>query len=187
MNSFLEGFSELIPRELISMFNDKELELLISGLPEINCSIGRFQGIARYIKPIEVSDSQSLWISKKAANGSYLSCCGNGYFKRLMACSNYLQKSSFKNKVWFCRKVLKCAKGSSKKRLAQNAKMTVEELDDNERRAFFVWRHSLARLKENDSLVLTPFEKNLDIWRQLWRVVGFSDLVSFYMFSWVQF
>ncbi|GKA11786.1 E3 ubiquitin protein ligase UPL1-like protein [Tanacetum coccineum] len=36
INSFLEGFGELIPRELISMFNDKELELLISGLPEIN-------------------------------------------------------------------------------------------------------------------------------------------------------
>ncbi|XP_074367519.1 E3 ubiquitin-protein ligase UPL1-like isoform X2 [Apium graveolens] len=35
INSFLEGFNELIPRELISIFNDKELELLISGLPEI--------------------------------------------------------------------------------------------------------------------------------------------------------
>ncbi|GJT94379.1 lysine-specific demethylase JMJ25-like protein [Tanacetum coccineum] len=31
------GFSELIPQELIYMFNDKELELLISGLREINC------------------------------------------------------------------------------------------------------------------------------------------------------
>ncbi|KAK9673731.1 hypothetical protein RND81_12G185600 [Saponaria officinalis] len=36
INSFLEGFTELIPRELISIFNDKELELLISGLPEID-------------------------------------------------------------------------------------------------------------------------------------------------------
>ncbi|KAJ0858811.1 putative HECT domain, armadillo-like helical, HECT, E3 ligase catalytic domain-containing protein [Helianthus annuus] len=36
INSFLEGFNELIPRELISIFNDKELELLISGLPEID-------------------------------------------------------------------------------------------------------------------------------------------------------
>ncbi|XP_058747804.1 E3 ubiquitin-protein ligase UPL2-like [Vicia villosa] len=36
INSFLEGFSELIPRELISIFNDKELELLISGLPDID-------------------------------------------------------------------------------------------------------------------------------------------------------
>ncbi|XVF33865.1 hypothetical protein REPUB_Repub18cG0008600 [Reevesia pubescens] len=35
ISSFLEGFNELVPRELISIFNDKELELLISGLPEI--------------------------------------------------------------------------------------------------------------------------------------------------------
>lgn len=39
INSFLEGFHELIPQELISIFNDKELELLISGLPEIDCEL----------------------------------------------------------------------------------------------------------------------------------------------------
>ncbi|KAK6138451.1 hypothetical protein DH2020_027771 [Rehmannia glutinosa] len=59
-----------------------------------------------------------------------------------------------------------------------NANMTVEELDDNERRAFLEWRRSLARLEENENLVLTPFEKNLDIWRQLWRVLERSDLVT---------
>ncbi|KAI3461238.1 hypothetical protein Pfo_017901 [Paulownia fortunei] len=58
-----------------------------------------------------------------------------------------------------------------------NAKMSVEELDDNERRAFLEWRRSLARLEENENLVLTPFEKNLDIWRQLWRVLERSDLL----------
>ncbi|PPS03508.1 hypothetical protein GOBAR_AA17142 [Gossypium barbadense] len=36
INAFLEGFNELVPRELISVFNDKELELLISGLPDID-------------------------------------------------------------------------------------------------------------------------------------------------------
>ncbi|GJS21756.1 retrotransposon-related protein [Tanacetum coccineum] len=36
INSFLEGFNELISCDLISLFNDKELELLISGLPEID-------------------------------------------------------------------------------------------------------------------------------------------------------
>lgn len=36
INSFLEGFNELVPKELISIFNDKELELLLSGLPEID-------------------------------------------------------------------------------------------------------------------------------------------------------
>ncbi|KAI9097596.1 hypothetical protein K1719_025367 [Acacia pycnantha] len=36
INAFLEGFNELVPRELISIFHDKELELLISGLPDID-------------------------------------------------------------------------------------------------------------------------------------------------------
>lgn len=36
ITAFLEGFHELIPKELIAVFNDKELELLISGLPEID-------------------------------------------------------------------------------------------------------------------------------------------------------
>lgn len=36
INSFLDGFRELVPGELVSIFNDKELELLISGLPEID-------------------------------------------------------------------------------------------------------------------------------------------------------
>lgn len=36
ITSFLEGFNELVPQDLISIFNDKELELLISGLPEID-------------------------------------------------------------------------------------------------------------------------------------------------------
>lgn len=39
ITSFLEGFEELVTRELISIFNDKELELLISGLPEIDCKL----------------------------------------------------------------------------------------------------------------------------------------------------
>lgn len=39
INAFLEGFNELIPKDLISIFNDKELELLISGLPDIDCEL----------------------------------------------------------------------------------------------------------------------------------------------------
>ncbi|GAQ93508.1 hypothetical protein KFL_015930010, partial [Klebsormidium nitens] len=58
-----------------------------------------------------------------------------------------------------------------------HAEMPVEELERNERAAFLEWRRGLARLEENEKLVITPFEKNLDIWRQLWRVVERSDLV----------
>ncbi|KAG6483290.1 hypothetical protein ZIOFF_059934 [Zingiber officinale] len=58
-----------------------------------------------------------------------------------------------------------------------NARMSVEELDANETKAFLEWRRNLARLEENEKLLLTPFEKNLDIWRQLWRVLERSDLI----------
>ncbi|XP_019453828.1 PREDICTED: GTPase LSG1-1-like isoform X2 [Lupinus angustifolius] len=57
------------------------------------------------------------------------------------------------------------------------ANMSVEKLDANERQSFLTWRRNLARLEENKTLVLTPFEKNIDIWRQLWRVVERSDLL----------
>jgi E3 ubiquitin-protein ligase HUWE1 len=36
MAHFLQGFHEIIPAELISIFNEQELELLISGLPDID-------------------------------------------------------------------------------------------------------------------------------------------------------
>jgi E3 ubiquitin-protein ligase HUWE1 len=36
IDSFLRGFNEIIPAHLISVFNEQELELLISGMPEID-------------------------------------------------------------------------------------------------------------------------------------------------------
>ena len=36
IKSFLEGFYEIIPKDLIAIFNEQELELLISGLPTID-------------------------------------------------------------------------------------------------------------------------------------------------------
>jgi len=36
VDNFLEGFYEIIPKDLISIFNYKELELLISGLPNFD-------------------------------------------------------------------------------------------------------------------------------------------------------
>ncbi|CAN8241739.1 unnamed protein product [Cochlearia groenlandica] len=57
------------------------------------------------------------------------------------------------------------------------SKMNVGQLDVNEKQAFLSWRRKLASLEENEKLVLTPFEKNLDIWRQLWRVLERSDLI----------
>jgi len=36
LGAFLEGFYDIIPRRLIAIFNEQELELLLSGLPDIN-------------------------------------------------------------------------------------------------------------------------------------------------------
>ncbi|KAM9934239.1 hypothetical protein OXX80_006164, partial [Metschnikowia pulcherrima] len=36
MQNFITGFHEIIPRELVAIFDEQELELLISGLPDID-------------------------------------------------------------------------------------------------------------------------------------------------------
>ncbi|XP_053168237.1 large subunit GTPase 1 homolog [Hemicordylus capensis] len=52
-----------------------------------------------------------------------------------------------------------------------------EMLSQAERDSFLAWRRRLARLEEEQNLLLTPFERNLDFWRQLWRVLERSDVV----------
>jgi len=37
VDAFLGGFHDMVSRDLISIFNAKELELLISGLPNFDC------------------------------------------------------------------------------------------------------------------------------------------------------
>ncbi|KAJ2454911.1 hypothetical protein EV183_001172 [Coemansia sp. RSA 2336] len=54
---------------------------------------------------------------------------------------------------------------------------TAAQLHRNEREAFMEWRRELARLQEDEGLLLTPFERNLEVWRQLWRVLERSHLV----------
>lgn len=34
-----------------------------------------------------------------------------------------------------------------------------------------------SRLQDNDKFLLTPFERNIEVWRQLWRVLERSHLV----------
>lgn len=34
-----------------------------------------------------------------------------------------------------------------------------------------------SRLQEQDQFLLTPFERNIEVWRQLWRVIERSHLV----------
>lgn len=54
---------------------------------------------------------------------------------------------------------------------------TPEELDKSERASLLEWRRGLAELQETDDLLMTPFERNIEVWRQLWRVIERSDLV----------
>ncbi|KAI1800995.1 P-loop containing nucleoside triphosphate hydrolase protein [Daldinia bambusicola] len=54
---------------------------------------------------------------------------------------------------------------------------TADELDRLEKESFLDWRRGLAELQENNDLLMTPFERNLEVWRQLWRVIERSDLV----------
>ena len=40
------------------------------------------------------------------------------------------------------------------------------------------WRRDLAQVEENNiKLAITPFEKNIEVWRQLWRVIEKSDML----------
>ncbi|GJE87571.1 P-loop containing nucleoside triphosphate hydrolase protein [Phanerochaete sordida] len=55
--------------------------------------------------------------------------------------------------------------------------MTTPQLDRQEKDAFLEWRRGLAELQERDNFLLTPFERNIEVWRQLWRVLERSHLV----------
>ena len=63
------------------------------------------------------------------------------------------------------------------RRPAWDETTTPEELDKKEKEGFLEWRRAIAKkeeeitLKGHSALGVTPFEKNLEIWRQLWRVM----------------
>ncbi|XP_023194879.1 large subunit GTPase 1 homolog [Xiphophorus maculatus] len=54
---------------------------------------------------------------------------------------------------------------------------TPDLLQQAEKDSFLQWRRELAQLEEEQKLILTPFERNLEFWRQLWRVIERSDIV----------
>ena len=56
--------------------------------------------------------------------------------------------------------------------------MTGKEIEQNENIAFLEWRRDIALQEQNQvNLAITPFEKNIEVWRQLWRVIEKSDLL----------
>eukprot|EP01137_Pigoraptor_chileana_P007911 Opistho-2@54093 len=52
-----------------------------------------------------------------------------------------------------------------------------EELQLAERETFLEWRRQLAVLQEKDHITLSPFERNIEVWRQLWRVIERSHVI----------
>ena len=59
-----------------------------------------------------------------------------------------------------------------------NKTMTAHEIESQENVAFLEWRRDIASMEQdNVQLAITPFEKNIEIWRQLWRVIEKSDLL----------
>ncbi|KYN44004.1 Large subunit GTPase 1 like protein [Trachymyrmex septentrionalis] len=58
-----------------------------------------------------------------------------------------------------------------------NTSLSTQELHTLEKEAFLEWRRNLAKLQEVEGLILTPYERNLEFWRQLWRVVERSDVI----------
>jgi len=63
------------------------------------------------------------------------------------------------------------------RRPAWDETTTAEQLELNERTAFVEWRRGLAAIQEDEDIICTPFEKNLELWRQLWRVIERSDVL----------
>jgi len=72
-----------------------------------------------------------------------------------------------------------------------NSKTSADELEKLERESFLEWRsrlaheeerlHSLNGLENNfesGGVVVTPYEKNLEVWRQLWRVLERSTVIT---------
>ena len=55
--------------------------------------------------------------------------------------------------------------------------LSPEQLREAENKNFLDWRRTLAATQEETDCVVTPYEKNLEFWRQLWRVIERSDLI----------
>ncbi|KAK6590976.1 Kre35p-like [Cryptosporidium xiaoi] len=58
-----------------------------------------------------------------------------------------------------------------------NKMYSVRNVDNIEKESFLNWRKSIAEKEESTGLFVTPFEKNLEYWRQLWRTIERSHVI----------
>jgi len=64
------------------------------------------------------------------------------------------------------------------KRPQWNKGIPAKEYERMEREAFLNWRRGIADEEEkNMNYAITPFEKNIEVWRQLWHVVDRCDVL----------
>ena len=64
-----------------------------------------------------------------------------------------------------------------KKKKEKKNELAKKKLIQFETESFLKWRRNLAEIEESYDATLTPYEKNIEVWRQLWRVVERSDIV----------
>lgn len=58
VKAFAKGFFSIVPRQLVDMFDEKELELLVCGLPTIEVEDMRYHTVLERLKP---SDQEVQW------------------------------------------------------------------------------------------------------------------------------
>ncbi|KAK2195753.1 bifunctional Ras GTPase GNL1-like/GTP binding domain/P-loop containing nucleoside triphosphate hydrolase/Circularly permuted (CP)-type guanine nucleotide-binding (G) domain [Babesia duncani] len=59
----------------------------------------------------------------------------------------------------------------------QIPQLNANDLDRIEMRCFYAWRRVLSKIEEVEGCVVTPYEKNIEYWRQLWRVIERCHLI----------
>lgn len=80
-------------------------------------------------------------------------------------------------------KEVKAKHSSNRKRLrvprrpAWTRETDKADLERRERDEFLEWRKGLADMEDRENFILTPFERNLAVWRQLWRTLERSHLI----------
>ena len=65
------------------------------------------------------------------------------------------------------------------RRPAWDENTTADELHALEMAEIIEWRRALAVVEEEDNVVLSPFEKNPEVWKELWRVLERSQVAIY--------
>ncbi|KAI6653962.1 Large subunit GTPase 1-like [Oopsacas minuta] len=62
------------------------------------------------------------------------------------------------------------------RRVYYDINLSIEELSRKESYDFLLWKDTITEFEKNHRIVI-PFEKNLEVWKQLWRVIEKSDIL----------